>query len=144
RTASRAIQPRSRRRTHPAETRAHSRRPGGAPGGAAGGARDGLFRWTHPERDRSGDRHPAGHGQDPNIVGNEEVARGVAQRDRGVVVRPEELDPYEEEVLLDALDALDGGTAPDLGDREVLELWGVLAGALEPVPPPVGSRERLL
>lgn len=56
----------------------------------------------------------------------------------------ETLDPREERLLVDALDALDGGSAPDLGDREALELWGVLAHALEPVAPRPGARERLL
>lgn len=59
-------------------------------------------------------------------------------------MRDDVLDPREEQLLADALDALDGGLAPDPGDREALELWAVLACALEPESPAPGARERLL
>ncbi len=59
-------------------------------------------------------------------------------------MRDDILDPREEQLLTDALDALDGGLAPDPGDREAVELWAVLASALEPATPPPGARDRLL
>lgn len=52
-------------------------------------------------------------------------------------------EPLEDSVLEDALEVLDGGTALDLGDREVLEVLGLLAQALDPVAPPPGALERL-